>query len=327
MDELLISQLQAFDSAKYRARYLKLVKMKIERFESEIRGNLLYHFGRISLDLEKKKGEIAKNFDKTALVKGQKFAAYRKQVIENSAKIIKKAQTDLNNIKVSHSRLKNITEGDKGYVRSDDGSSNVRSILEIYKDIAEKIYGKFGFEFLDHVTTRGIEQNKIFNRKYRTFQDAYLIKETGSDGKPSYSIPPKPERGDLPYDEYLRRAQYPCQDVMPFRAAWKEADSIVQEGYDFVATNQKLFHADVPKTMIKKRSRKTWRRIQDHGKSALFAKEIIRGGKLSQKVLGRYFGRDPFLGKAMLEVNNSKNNAGVIQAMIEQYHCDEPLAN
>ena len=118
---------------------------------------------------------------------------------------------------------------------------------------------------------------------------------------------------------------YACQDAMPFRRTFIHADSLIQQGYDFIETNKRLFHSDVPRGFLGKKSQ--FRHIQMHHKSSSFANKILKGETVSQDLIDKYINktyimsRKKYLGKIMLDVSSSRKNAALLQRVIDQYDC------
>ena len=205
-----------------------------------------------------------------------------------------------------------------GFTSTDDGSENIVTILSDYDEIVNQIYGKFGYKFLQYTAKKSIKVNKDFLSKYKKFEDNHLnIKNKNA----------------LIYDvselKPLRR-MFACQDAMPYRRRWKFAESLAQQGYDFVATNADLFHADINRVFLGRSGDRfglhnllsKHEKIQQHHKSAIFAHKLITGKPVKPKYVKKYI-RKKYLGKAMLNVQNSKPKAEVIQELIERYDCQK----
>ena len=122
---------------------------------------------------------------------------------------------------------------------------------------------------------------------------------------------------------------YACQDARPFRRQWKLAESLAQQGYDFVATNADLFHSDIRKLWLGRSGDRRfgihnflskYEKIQMHHKSAIYAKKKISGIEFDRKYVRKYL-RKKYLGRAILEVTESKKKAKILQDLIEVYDC------
>jgi hypothetical protein len=122
------------------------------------------------------------------------------------------------------------------------------------------------------------------------------------------------------------RIMYACQDAMPFRRIFKHADALIQQGYDFVETNKRLFHSDIPQGFLGAKSK--FRHIQNHHKSSIFAKKLINGETVEQKYIDKYINKTygtkkkKYLGKMMIEVFNSRKKAELLQTLIDKYNCN-----
>ena len=210
--------------------------------------------------------------------------------------------------------------GESDFSSSDDGSENVVNILSQYEDIASQIYGKWGHEFMDYTTQNSLKKNEDFQSKFDKFARNHLDKVVMDNGQIEYFVKHPSELSEL-------RIMYACQDAMPFRRVYKYADGLIQQGYDFIETNKRLFHADVPRGLFGIRS--SFRILQMHHKSSIFAKKILVGQDISRDQFERYiegsYGRKKkkFLGAVMLDVDNSRKKAGVLQKLIEVYQCDK----
>ena len=213
-------------------------------------------------------------------------------------------------------RLGRITK-DNSYTSSDDGEDNVVSILSSYNEITEQVYGEWGEKFLRYTTESSYEKNKLFEEKFASFAKNHLIEKEGA-----LEVPKVNEISEL-------RTLYACQDAEPFRRAWKLANGLSQNGYDFLATNKDLFHSDTAESLMSgvHLKRSDFERIQFHYKSAMFAKKLMSGEAVNSKNKDKYLkkrgGHKRYLGMVMLEVNRSKSKAILLQELIERYNCSK----
>ena len=85
---------------------------------------------------------------------------------------------------------------------------------------------------------------------------------------------------------------FACQDARPFRRQWKLAESLSQQGYDFVATNADLFHSDIDRIFLGRSGDRRfgihnilsrYETIQMHHKSSIYARKLINGEEISKE--------------------------------------------
>ena len=273
-----------------------------------------------SLILDKKASRRIVKWEKVAQVNGKPFKEYYKALNTE----FKKKSKQLENY---HSRMNNIKKridkvlGEKGFTSHDDGSENVVTILSDFDAIVDKIYGKYGYKFLKYTTNKSIKENKSFVKKFKKFSRLHLVSRN-ENGQRALGLR---ELSDVTELNKL----YACQDAKPFRRQWRFAESLAQQGYDFVATNADLFHADIKRVFLGRSGDRKWgihrflskyEKIQMHHKSSIFARKLINKEAVSPKNRSKYL-KKKYLGYAMISVNNSKRFAQALQELIERYDC------
>lgn len=314
LDQMLQAELGKLDYTANSEAYMSLVSSEVAAFNSGFRANLLFHFDRISKDIAGSKAALAKKYNEETEVEGLKVPEYKKALEKKVAELTKSIGGTLKKLKIVELRLARITK-DRDYTATDDGSENIVAILSDYNEIADQVYGEWGEKFLRYTTETSYKQNNRFEEKFEDFAKAHL-KEIGD----KVVVPNPKEVSEL-------RTLYACQDAEPFRRAWNLANSLAQNGYDFLATNKDLFHADTAETVMSSihLRRSDFERIQHHYKSAMFAKRLIKGGEVSEanrkKYLKKKTGHKRYMGMVMLDVNRSKVKASLVQELIERFDC------
>ncbi|MFT6071420.1 MAG: hypothetical protein ACJAT2_001599 [Bacteriovoracaceae bacterium] len=317
MDMMLNEELKKLDfSGENLEAYMKLVKEDVNAFNNGFRANLLFHFDRISNDIATSAKDLKKKFNEETLIDGLKVPEYIKALEKETAALTASIGKTHKKLKVIELRLARITK-DEAYSSADDGEDNIVSILSSYNEITEQVYGEWGEKFLRYTTESSYEKNKLFEEKFNIFAKQHLIEKEGT-----FIVPKASDRSEL-------RTLYACQDAEPFRRAWKLANGLSQNGYDFLATNKDLFHSDTAESLMSgiHLKRSDFERIQFHYKSAMFAKKLINKEEVSSKNKEKYLkkrgGHKRYLGMVMLEVNRSKQKAILLQELIERYNCSK----
>lgn len=316
LDLDLKAELEKLDMNSAQDEFMKLYKMEPAQFNSSYRAALLFHFERIQEDIKTLKSGLAAKWEKEAKVGEQTVTDYRKALakkLEEEQKGLKETENELGPIET---RLKRIVGADTGFTRADDGTENKTAILSSYDEIANQVYGKWGYEFLKYTTKTADKEAESFNRKFNDFAADHL---KVSEGR--YVIPSAEDKGEL-------RVLFACQDAKPYLRRYQSADSLIQQAYDFVVTNKELFHSDTKDPFLSDvtRIRSVFEKIQDHHKSSLYALKVMRGEKVPADKKERYLGpkakRKEFLGTVMLDVNSKKPKAQMLQTLMDQYDCN-----
>lgn len=318
LDELLLQELAKLDFKNDSEAYMTLVKEDVKTFNSGFRANLLFHFGRIQGDIKTSKSTIEANFLKNTKIGELSIEKYIPAMEKKTKETLKKLVEMQKPLKVSLKKLQNITS-DRDFTTSDDGSENVVNIMDQYNEISSQVYGKWGYEFLEYTT--GESENRVndFGKKFKKFAKNHLEIATRDDGRDYYRVPNPADVSEL-------RTMYACQDAMPFRRIFIHADSLVQQGYDFIETNKRLFHSDVPRGFLGAKSK--FRHIQMHHKSSIFAKKLINGEDVDPKYVEKYIEKTygsrkkKYLGKMMLELTSARPKAELMQKLVDKYKCD-----
>lgn len=319
MDIMLKQELAKLDFATNPTEFQNLIKMDVKEFNNTFRASLLFHFERLTDDINASREAIAKKWLKETLIHGKDVAAYLKDLDQRVLDTSKKLTAAQKQLMITQKRLSSAL-GESDFTSSDDGSENVVNILSQYEDIASQVYGKWGYEFMDYTTQTSVKKNDDFQEKFAKFARNHLDKVVMDNGQAKYLVRHPSELSEL-------RIMYACQDAMPFRRVYKYADGLIQQGYDFIETNKRLFHADVPRGLFGIRSK--FRLLQMHHKSSIFAKKVLAGQRISRDqfetyIEGRYGPKKKkFLGAVMLDVDNSRKKAGILQKLIEAYQCDK----
>jgi hypothetical protein len=315
MDMMLKEELKKLDFTGVNLEgYMALVKEDVQTFNQGFRANLLFHFNRIAVDINSSGSLLKDKFNNETLIDGLKVAAYIKALELKVSTLTNSIGGTHKKLKVIELRLGRITK-DNSYTSSDDGEDNIVSILSSYNEITEQVYGEWGEKFLRYTTESSYQKNKLFEEKFASFARNHLIEKEGA-----LEVPLENEISEL-------RTLYACQDAEPFRRAWKLANGLSQNGYDFLATNKDLFHSDTAESLMSgvHLKRSDFERIQFHYKSAMFAKKLMSGDPVNPKDKDKYLkkrgGHKRYLGMVMLEINRSKSKAILLQELIERYNC------
>lgn len=316
LDMDLQTELAKLDLTGNPEAFMELYKMPADKFNGTYRASLLFHFDRILGDITKLKGGVRKKWREETLVDGKKVDEYIKALekdLEEKGKELSKVQKSLDPI---NARLERIVGGDSGYTRNDDGTENKTAILSSYDEIANQVYGKWGYEFLKYTTKTAEKENDVFDEKFSDFAGAHLDVENRR-----YVIKDQADMDEL-------RVLYACQDAKPYLRRYAEADSLVQQAYDFVVTNKELFHSDHGRPFLGEvtQVRSVFEKIQDHHKSSIYALKLMRGEPVSDSAKERYLGksatRREYLGTVMLKLNKTKPKAQLLQNLMDKYDCN-----
>ena len=307
--------LKKFDYTNVEA-IVELQTMDLAQFMNTIQETIKYHVNRLDNTYAEMQKEIAKKWKKTPYKShksAEEFLSILGKEKLQKEKEYEKLYLALNNV---DARLKRIID-EVPFTSSDDGTENVVSILSEFDSIVDRIYGKHGEKFLDYTTKKSLKLNKTFKKNFDEFAESHLEQIPGG-----LKIKSKDDLTQL-------RLMYACQDARPFRRQWKLAESLSQQGYDFVATNADLFHSDINRIWLGRSGNRRfgihrilsrYERIQMHHKSAIYAKKKISGIPFDRKYERKYL-RKKFLGRSIIEVTESKKKAMILQELIEIYDC------
>lgn len=305
LDDLFIVEMKKFDPMDV-ANFTESLNISAKDFNDNYRAKILFHIIRIGADIEAKEQNVLSKGDKQKLQLAngmdKKKAEYLSMLVE-----LRKVESRLGNMIAP-----------KEYSGMDDGSDNMVAIIDNHNKISSQLYGEWGDKFLKFATEKSLEQVGTFNGRLGQFNKKYSeIIKLGKIDK--------------------IKTSYFCQDAQKLRLMFKHADSLVQEGYDFVATNKDLIYSDVKNyykgTLNEEEtlfSAGSVVKVQRHYKSVLFALKKLKGDEIEEEDSKRYLEKTSFgnyfIGKPMIEVSNSKSNAKLIQDIYEQFDCQRSLA-
>lgn len=305
LDDLFLMELKKFDPLDP-IGFNQVLNSNANDFNSNQRAKVLFHVTRILNDISAKE-ELAGTTNLE--VKKLRIAELQKRQEQYTAKLAELKKIEEKLIRVVTPRE---------YSANDDGSDNLLSILENYKSISEQIYGEWGEKFLKYTTLKSYEETKILKEKLDRFNTKYAekLKTFSVDSTPS---------------------PYICQDIQRIRVSYKYADSLVQEGYDFIVTNKDLFHTDSRNYYNASLDEETGiatgsiEKIQRHYKSTILALRKLRKEEIDPadeaKYLTRSFGGSAYIGKSMLDVSAAKVLTRAIQERFDQLSCNKVLVD
>ena len=288
MEAIFLLEMKKFQVMGGSSSIVKILNMPLKKFKEDVVSSLIYHFDRILSLGEKSIKDHAKTWERIAVVNNIPFKEFYKNLnIEFKAKkkVLENFNTRMNNIKTRVDKVL----GNKGFTSLDDGSENVVTILSDFDEIVDKIYGKYGYKFLKYTTNKSIKENESFVDKFSRFSRQHLI-SFNQNGKRKIGLRELSDISEL-------NKLYACQDAKPFRRQWRFSESLAQQGYDFVATNADLFHADISRIWLGRSGNRRWgihrflskyEKIQMHHKSSIFARKLISGERVSRKNKNKY---------------------------------------
>lgn len=305
LDDLFIQDMKKFDSLDI-AGFTEAMNISGKDFNENHRAKILFHIIRIGSDITAKEQKV--------LSKGEKQKAILASGMEKKKDEYLSRLVELRKIET---RLGNLV-APKEYSGLDDGSENMVAIIDNHNKITSQLYGEWGDKFLKFTTTKSFEEVSTFNERLFSFNTKYasILK----DGK---------------LDKI--KTSYFCQDAQKLRLMFKHADSVVQEGYDFIATNKDLIYSDVKNyyngTLNEEEDLSfggSVEKVQRHYKSVLFALKKIKGDEVAKEDSKRYlektFFGNYFIGRSMIEVTRSKGRAKNIQDIYEKFDCQRSLS-
>ena len=300
LDDVFIQELQKFNPIDIN-QVSELLKTPAATFNSTIKPNLLFHAVRILIDIETKESNVI-----------EKNSESKKIYLAN----LEKNKTELNNrlvkLQTIKSKLDKIVVS-KAYSALDDGSDNLVAILEDHKAISALIYGEWGEKFLKYATIKSADEIKSFNERFDRFRNKYLT------GEALVSVEKK-------------AVTYMSQDAQKLKTGFKYADSLVQEGYDFVVTNKDLFYGDVRNYYnqeIKDEDNNNFmgsiEKIKRHYVSTVLALKVIKNEPIvkedEEKYLSKSFGGNQFIGKSMIDNEKARKDIRLIQNKFDSFNC------
>lgn len=307
LDSLFINELKIFDTIN-EAEFTKTLSLSSSDFNNTVRAKILFHIIRISDDIAGKEVKMA---EKNQLAKKEMTESIEKQRTTLSKKLIELQKVE--------NRLGNLISP-KEYSGLDDGSENLVAIIDNHKKISSQIYGEWGEKFLKFTTSRSYDESVEFNEKATRFKKKY---------------------NDIISKNKIEKVSstYLCQDAQSLRIVYKNADSLVQEGFDFIVTNKDIINTDIKnhynrelnESKNNSGSYSPVEKVQRHYKSAVFALKKIKGDEVSredeEEYLSRSFMSGQYIGKSMLDVTAAKKEIRNIQDVYERLACQKVLAD
>lgn len=305
LDDLFVMELNAFDSLNT-AVFGQTLNISAKDFNENHRAKILFHIIRISDDINVKENKLA---EKNNGVKKELGESIEKSKVELQSKLIEMQKVE--------NRLGNLVSP-KEYSGLDDGSENLVAILDNHQKISTQIYGEWGEKFLKFTTIKSHDEAADFSDKMARFKLRY---EQVLNKKHNEKLP----------------ITYVCQDAQRLRLIYKHADSLVQEGFDFIVTNKDIIHTDVKNYYNRSLNEESnpgstssaVEKIQRHYKSAVLALKKLKGEEISKEdenmYLTKTFLGNNFIGKSMLEVSAAKKEAKNIQDIYDKLECQRSL--
>lgn len=306
LDDLFLQEIKKFDPTDP-AFISETLNISAKDFNENQKARLLFHATRILSDITLQ--------EEKASVQNQEIKKSKTAELKTKQELYSGKLAELKKLEERLSKM----VAPKEYSASDDGSDNMLSLLENYKNISEQIYGEWGEKFLKYTTVKSYDEVKNFREKLGHFNDKY-----GERAK-RFSI-------DKAISPYI------CQDIQRIRVNFKYADALVQEGYDFIVTNKDLFHTDARNYYNSSldeeksiRASSSIEKIQRHYKSTILALRKLKQEEVDpadeEKYLARAFGGSAYLGRSMIDVSSARTQARDIQEKFEQLNCHKTLVD
>lgn len=304
LDDMFLLELKKLDPIDNNA-IIELLKMSNENFTKNIKPIFLFHIVRIVNDIDIRS---LKETEQNAEAKKSYLAK-----LDDDKKILIEQLQKLNSIK---SKLEKIVSNRK-YTGLDDGSDNLIGIIEDYKAISNVIYGDSGDKFLKYSTQKALDEIDSFNDKYNAFLQKHNLTD---ENLTSYG---------------QQENAYFCQNVQRLKINFKYADSLVQEGYDFLITNKDLISADVKnyynQTLDETENKNSnylssIEKIQRHYYSTILAMRILKGKDITEDEKNKYLSNNHFynkkyLGQSILKLEEMRKKIKLVQDAFDKYNC------
>tara|TARA_R110000868_G_scaffold90968_3_gene252122 strand:- start:4217 stop:6208 length:1992 start_codon:yes stop_codon:yes gene_type:complete len=310
LDNMALAELNKYDSTT--PEFAALYAMPVAQYRDGVRSILLFHLERLLAQVEKVRS--AKLEAWLAIeIDGTKVKDYIAAVEKNLNTALVGVNENQKKGVIVADKLKRMTST-RDFTGRDDGTENIVSILSDYDKIVEQIYGKWGDEFLKFTAGGSIKSLKNFRREFGRFSDDHLVEGTIEAAE------------NLSELERLQS----CQNALPARRDWKLAQSLAQQGHDFVVTNKELFHTSTPRLFLSWTGdragvhgfRSRFERIREHFISSLWAQEFLAGRPVDSDAM-KLLERGDRLGRAMVEVIEDRTKATKIQELLERYKCND----
>lgn len=319
MDLHLRRQLQQFRFGVYDDKLDRLLAMEIEDFDN-FRQEIHYHLMRLRSDIVGAREALKTQWmEDTLFSNGNNLNQVFTELSDQKNQLSQRLYRFGSSLEVISERIRRVLDQD-GYRPSRDSSENLVYVLEQFDDIVAQIYGKWGYEFVRYTSRKADRENKRLNRRFRSFSRNYMRKS--SDSRTGYVMRDPQRLSEL---ELINA----CQDALPFRRNWRLSDGLIRQTFDFLMTNQELFHGNIPRGFLM--FRRDWRRLKNHYTSSFYAQEIFDGRTVARDDYNRHvdsrygFNRRKLTGRVMLEVNGSLDRMAQMQEVIERYQCHDRL--
>lgn len=306
LDDLFINDMKKFDSLDIVA-FAEAMNISAKDFNENHRARILFHIIRISSDITTKEGTLTD--------KSQKIKTAHDSKLDSKKELLLSKLAELKKVEI---RLGNLV-APKEYSGLDDGSENMVTILDNHNKISSQLYGEWGEKFLKFATYKSSEEVKNFNERLDLFNKKYsgVINGKNVDNLSS---------------------TYLCQDAQKLRLIFKRADSIVQEGFDFIVTNKDIIYSDVKNyyngTINEENNTGAMgpvEKVQRHYRSAILALRYLKGESIITADRDRYLGNpwlgSIYIGKSMIDVSATKVIAKNIQDIYERLSCHKSLVS
>lgn len=305
LDDLFIQQMKAFDYNDF-INFQTTLALSVDGFDQKVRANILFHVERINADIAKKESELIAT-----------FAKEKEQIAETVSKEMTELLKSLDTLKKIELRIGALIQP-QDYSAADDGSENLVSLIEIHDQIASNLYGEWGQKFLKFSTEQSVEEIKTFKARYNLFDDKYITPI--SQG----------HKIDI-------ATSYACQDAQKLRLLQKRARALIEQGYDFLATNKDLFYSDLKNKFFLRMNEAgkanfllgNEEKIQRHYMSATYANKILRNENVSEDLKERYltkrFYNTYYIGYPMLEMSGLTEKIHYVQDTYDRLECSKFL--
>lgn len=305
LDSLFSQQMKAFDYNDFTNFQLTLA-LSAENFDQKVRANILYHIERISADIAKKENAMIAD-----------YAKEKEEVAESASKEMAELLKSLDALKKIELRIGALLRP-QDYSAADDGSENLIGLIETHDLIAANLYGEWGQKFLKFSTEQSVEEIKTFKARYNLFDDKYITPI--SQG----------HKIDI-------ATSYACQDAQKLRLLQKRAQALIEQGYDFLATNKDLFYSDLKNKFFLRMNEAgkanfllgNEEKIQRHYMSATYANKILRNENVSEDLKERYltkrFYNTYYIGYPMLEMSGLTEKIHYVQDTYDRLECSKFL--
>ncbi|MCK5072431.1 MAG: hypothetical protein KAQ98_03330 [Bacteriovoracaceae bacterium] len=339
-----------------------------EKIKIEIVLPLRRQLGRMLANMDKKRMAFANSWntdgiiavDDAKLKNGVTVKVARDVVLKKIDEMLTDLNKDRITINPSFQRLGIRSKQRNGdYSSLDEGTETLVSINQEYEHISAEIFGIYGYEFVKYASEKSYKVLKKFSKLFKKMEENdYVVVQDDEKHKRSFKgnhifktydenltsyVLVNPDEIDI---ETKRRI---CQDVKYLKHEWVEGYDLSQDGFNFLATNEDLFHGYMDKGFFVRlldaamdlnffkalNGNGAFKKIQDHHKSSIYANlrlDALREGETVSDDVEKYYkkyvedGDKKSMGRLMVYFNNSLDEAEVLEhAYSELYRCDEFL--